>query len=583
MILENGSVRFELYNDFMDHSAQRVARTMELSMDDILARDSGAALFMTESVRAITANNGSLLMHDGFSGFYRTFKVSDELTGYIWDFVMGEAASPDPVCSSDPLETASIFQNTYSPSFESEPLQWVYQIFAIPPDVPPEDLPERIIQYYNGDPVKAAASLREIFLSDLFTILPRDYLEEEVELIFQSSFVSPLTGQTAPDQIMSALVKADALLSIEKDPRLTCYLYQLPKKLRNILLLYVFNDNPDSIPAARESINQRMNEALSFAARMMSRFEAKPQPKDILIDVVNQARLWFPQVNLHESTLNTLWTITGGPYDKKLDRYNALNDGLTFLFEALHQGVYAARALEIIENLASQTQMTLNGSENGGGQLADFADKLIRGGFITTVTLPREDVYRVAEGKANGVWMTIGTSRFANLPDSLLIKRNFYLCSDLTVKDSYHTALHELMHAIHNYGSLLNHQNYSDYRIGEEVKRDKMPLWLNEALAEYFAQSEMRRRGLDPGVDNFCTCKSGVFAIRSLIRSYGEELGDAFAVAHLSGDYTHVRDILNERGPAVFSGLMSNYDEDGVNALKWVESLDINVYYDDWR
>ena len=580
VLLGNETVRLEMFNDHLDRMAGKVARSAELNMKEIQKRDGKAALFLTETARAIAVGSG-------FSNFYRTFRVSDELLGYIWWFARGEGASAYQACSSDPSELESIFVDVYPRAFTYEPLKWIYHIFAIPSDVPVDDLPQRIIGHYNSDPLKAIKSLRTILIDDVFAVLSRDYLEEEVEMILQSSFIAPFNEQTAQDQLLSMLVKADVLLSVQKDPRLVCYVYQLPRRLRNIMLLYIFNDDQaadlSSVALYRESICRRMNEALEFAARLVSRLNGEAQPKSLLIEIVNQVREWFPHINLHPKMMDKLWSMVGEPHKDDKNKYSAFYGGVVFFFEVLHHGLVTGRALEIIRGLSSQAKMTLREDEDGGARLANLVEKLNKGGFLTAITLPREDIKRILGSEANGFWRVIERKALGSLPDSLLVNRKFYLCSDLGIKDGYHTPLHELLHGVHDYGSALNHLGYHDYKLEGVVKREKLPNWLNEALAEYFAQREMRRRGLDPGVNNFCRCKSGVFAIRSLIRAYGEPLEEALLGAHLSGDYTRVRDILNQRGLKIFSGLMSEYDKDGVEALKWVQDLDINIFYDDWR
>ncbi len=580
VLLENGSVRLELFNDNLDRLAGRVARTAEISIYEIQKRDNRAASFLTETSRAVAANSRSLLTGNGFSNFQRTFKVSDELLGYIWQFVRGDESS---VYSVQRIEPPSFFLDGYPHAHIYQPLQWVYQIFAIPPDVPATELPDRIIGNYNGDPVKAVEALREIFSSNVFTVLERDQNEDEVEMIFQSSFISPFDKQNTDRQFLSMLVKADVLLSIQKNPYLVCRLYQLPRRLRSILLLHVFNENnPIDMPSVslyRESVYRRMTEALDFAGHIASLLNEEVQPKDILIEIVNKAREWFPHVDLHPDTMDSLWSMVGGHYEKSGDKFNAFYSGINFLFAALHHGLLVNRALKIIGGLSSQAHITLNRNEDGSAQLAALFEKINKGGFLTAVTLPRGDVKRRCGAEAAGCWLSF--SRFRDLPDSLLSNHKFYLNSDLGIKDGYHTVLHELLHGARNYGCTLNRLTHNDYKIDDTVKRNELPNWLNEAMTEYFVQREMRRRGLDPG-GNFCSCKIGVFAIRSLIRSYGEPLEEAFLSAYLSGDFTRVKDILNQRGPLVFSGLMSVNDYAGVEALNWVRSLDINTFYDDW-
>ena len=114
------------------------------------------------------------------------------------------------------------------------------------------------------------------------------------------------------------------------------------------------------------------------------------------------------------------------------------------------------------------------------------------------------------------------------------------------------------------------------------IKKGKLPVWLNEALTEYFAQEEMKKRGLDSGLspDNKkIAYRDGVITILSLIRTNGESLKEAFRIAHLSGDYTKVRDIL---GQDVFRKLMLRYDRRGEGALEWVRKLGIETNHNDW-
>lgn len=559
VLFNDNSVRLELFKNKLDRKNGLAAKTAEITLDEIKQRDSQAAYYITNAI-----DDSCCYAND-------TYVMSEELLGYIWQFVKEDG----------PFEDRTFhYADRGRRVFDYEPLGWVYQIYDIPESASDEELPRYILEQYEGDSLHAVKDLREILLFEVFTYLRRDFHEEELDMIMQSSFPSPFNADARTDeaQLLSMLVKVDILRFIQSDPQLLCLLYQLPRQLRNILMAYIFNDDPkdvSSFDTYKEALIGRMNEALKFAETITPRLNNESHPKDLLIDILVQVREWFPQIDISASALDKIWRWAAGPFEDDVERFWGFYNGVMLLFDTVHYGLSTGRALDIVRDMSSDIPMMVDGDDDGGKIFAEMVDDLNRGGFLVPHIVPRFSI--------SGQWNVVRGRSLREPPYSLLMGRRYYLDMGLGVGYGYEVALHELLHMAHNYGNALNHLNHYDYVLDGKIKRGKLPDWLDEALTEYLAQEEMRRRGLYSGLTpdeatKFTYC-DGVITVLSLINTYGQPLEEAFRIAYLSGDYTKVRAIL---GQDDFRDLMREYDEYGEGALRWANTLGIETGHHDW-
>lgn len=592
VMLKSGEVRLELFRDAYDRMRGRPVKTQVVGRDEIQSLDQDAVTTMMETTRAINENDASNPGTRNGLGIQRSFTASDRLVGFLWQFALShEVIPPSSIASSqlswtedDTAILARPYDNDFAVSCKDAPstesMDLFYRLYALPRSVSLEELPKRILSYSENNLSKAVQGLREKLLNEVFTALPRSFAEDFLETIFQSSFLQTGEGLTDEKRLLIALTKVDLLFSVTRDERHACNLFRLPRGMLNTMFLYVFKEYPAAevdVEDYRRLMGIRLGNVLVPAERIAERYQSNANAAWVLSEFIGDTMKWFPEMPLEPDVLRRTQAIFGAD-QRNPNFYEAID----YLYADLYDKFTVRRALKVIAEMVSKMQLPGNDGGDAGRAYERTMRKIAEEQLVSPVTLNQE-LSAYCGGSAKACWPIIALVPEKDLAATIGRKHAIYIKSNNTIQNQCKVIFHELMHGAQNYGRLLGNMSYDDLHMEGKGAKGRVPVWFSEALAEYFAQKTMRQYGLDPREDNYCGCKSGMFALRALVRVHGEPFEEALRVAHFTGDFTAMKTIVNQDGKNVYQELMVDDEKEGTNALRVVRKYGIQTTFDDWR